>query len=164
MKKHLLYLRYLLLHKWYVLEECFFFALEYSEPKLIWRGITHDLTKFLPGEWFPYVENFYGGYKKGERPRSVVRKFDRALMRHIHRNPHHWGYWIFPGMRKTGAIKKMPWLRVIEMVADWHAVGRVLKQPDTTVWYERNRSRMDLHPRTMYAAERILYRRPYKTL
>ena len=53
MKPHWIYLQYVLRHKWYVFQEC----LKYG---LIWEGIVHDLSKFRPSEWFPYVEFLYG--------------------------------------------------------------------------------------------------------
>jgi len=51
--KHLAYLRYVLRHKWFVLLACW-------RAGLYWRGIVHDWHKFLPSEWFPYVEHFHG--------------------------------------------------------------------------------------------------------
>lgn len=103
MKKHFQYLKYLLRHKWYVFLAC----LQYG---LVWRGIKHDWSKFLPSEWFPYVEYFYGA--KVERPNTkrmdknhqlvpimeapeVVKKaFDVAWNYHQKRNSHHWQYWL----------------------------------------------------------------------
>jgi hypothetical protein len=39
------YLNYLLRHKWYVGIECF-------KKGLIWRGLVHDLSKFLQANFF----------------------------------------------------------------------------------------------------------------
>jgi hypothetical protein len=47
------YLWYIIKHKWYVLIECW-------RRGLIWRGITHDLSKLRPSEFFPYMHYFYG--------------------------------------------------------------------------------------------------------
>lgn len=54
--KHLKYLSYILRHKWYVFVEC-------CKRGIYWRGFMHDMSKFLPSQWFPYVNYFYG--KKG---------------------------------------------------------------------------------------------------
>lgn len=35
-----------------------------------------------------------------------------------------------------------------EMLADWRGAGRALGFPDTTGWYEKNRDKMMLHPKT----------------
>jgi len=56
MKKYLQYLSYVLRHKWHVSLECFHHG-------LYWRGITHDLSKFLPDEFIPYARYFYGSYR-----------------------------------------------------------------------------------------------------
>lgn len=56
MKKYLRYLNYLVKHKWFVF-------LEGCKEGIVWQGITHDISKFLPSEFFPYVEYFYGNKK-----------------------------------------------------------------------------------------------------
>lgn len=94
MKSHWLYFKYVAKHKWYVFLAC----LRYG---LIWRGIKHDWTKFLPSEWFPYVEYFYGakrpdlgttGYKHDLHQDDMA--FNYAWNYHQKRNSHHWQYWI----------------------------------------------------------------------
>lgn len=50
--KNIKYLKYLLCHKWYVMIECF-------REGLIWQGLMHDLSKFLPSEFIPYANFFY---------------------------------------------------------------------------------------------------------
>lgn len=53
MKAHLAYLWYVLRHKWFVFLECWRLGIP-------WLGVVHDMSKFTPGEWFPYVNHFYG--------------------------------------------------------------------------------------------------------
>ena len=84
LSKHFKYLSYVLRHKWYVLIEC-------CRLGIPWRGLVHDISKFLPSEWYPYVEKFYG---KNPSSTSVKCKFDKAWLRHQHCNPHHWQYWL----------------------------------------------------------------------
>lgn len=115
MRKHLLYLRYLLRHKLFVFQA----GLKTGAP--IWRLIIHDWSKFLPSEWIPYVEKFYGrkpeeiaaeyeakrrgifaemGYEKAVKQIEVDLKYTRdhnfnvAWLKHQHRNPHHWQHWV----------------------------------------------------------------------
>jgi len=57
MKKYFEYLIYVLRHKWYVFIEC-------CRVGIIWSGLTHDLSKFLPDEFIPYANYFYGNNKK----------------------------------------------------------------------------------------------------
>ena len=49
------YFKYVIRHKLFVFIEC------YKLGK-IWRGITHDLSKFLPDEFIPYSRYFYGNW------------------------------------------------------------------------------------------------------
>jgi hypothetical protein len=101
MRKHWQYLKYVLRHKWFV----FLYCLQYG---LVWRGIKHDWTKFLPSEWLPYVEYFHGKKEKTGRivsdanglhdemlpPEHVREHFDRAWNHHQKRNRHHWQDWL----------------------------------------------------------------------
>jgi len=54
MQPHLRYLAYVLRHKWHVFIACRGLHVP------LWQAIIHDWTKFLPCEWFPYVQRFYG--------------------------------------------------------------------------------------------------------
>lgn len=72
MKKHLRYLKYLIRHRWYVFLEC-------CKLGIPWRGIVHNLSKFLPSEWFPYVERFYGNDREGYSFLREVRCTDTVL-------------------------------------------------------------------------------------
>jgi hypothetical protein len=53
MGKFFKYLKYVIRHKWYVFLECCNLGIPF-------RGIFHDLSKFLPDEFFPYMNHFYG--------------------------------------------------------------------------------------------------------
>lgn len=67
MTPHLRYLRYVLLHKWYVLRAGIVVG-GWSLPWL-WRLLVHDLSKFSRAEWTPYVVNFYKPSPEVECPR-----------------------------------------------------------------------------------------------
>lgn len=90
-----MYLKYLwavLRHKWYVMLECF-------KLGLIWRGIIHDWTKFLPDEFIPYARFFYGqvGQPKSVPPDSIdpiEAAFILAWNKHQKRHDHHWQFWL----------------------------------------------------------------------
>lgn len=51
---------------------------------------AHDQSKTEPDEYGPYDIYFYGG----NRSYGVVEDFRKAWLLHIHRNPHHWQYWV----------------------------------------------------------------------
>jgi hypothetical protein len=144
MSKHFKYLSYVLRHKWFVFVEC-------AKVGLFWRGIVHDLSKFLPSEWFAYAEWFYGGYgcrfnggmfwQHIEHDKCKER-FDLAWLLHLHRNPHHWQFWVCNSL-------PMPEKYAKEMIADWKGAGRAQGHGnDLLDWYAKNKGKMILHRET----------------
>lgn len=69
MRAHLRYLRYVLLHKLYVLRAGIIIN-GYSIPWL-WRLLMHDRSKFSRAEWTPYVCMFYGPPPEVQARREV---------------------------------------------------------------------------------------------
>lgn len=147
MKAHWKYFKYVARHKWFVFLAC----LEYG---LIWRGIKHDWTKFLPSEWFPYVEYFYGrkpnngatGYAHQLKPDDT--DFNYAWNHHQKRNSHHWQYYVLNFDEGGLLALDMPILDRKEMIADWRGAGMAQGRPKTWEWYEVNKDRMQLHSDT----------------
>lgn len=137
------YLKYVIKHKWYVFIECC----------LLWapiRGILHDWSKFRPSEFFPYAKYFYGKYE-GDEKVKVNENFNKAWLHHIHRNKHHWQYWIL--REDDGDTKHIPIPRkhLKEMLADWHGAGKAINgKKDTVNWYNKNRHKIEMH----YESER----------
>lgn len=155
--KHLRYLSYVLRHKWYVFVEC-------CRLGIPWQGVTHDLSKCRPSEWFPYANFFYGG-RPSPRDETGYYKptdtgdeaFDFAWLLHQKRNRHHWQWWVLP--EDNGGTKVLPMSSVSrrEMLADWHGAGKAQGTPDTVAWWEKNREKMRLHPETRAWVESQLY-------
>ncbi len=70
---------------------------------LYWRGIIHDMSKFLPSEFFPYANHFYGGIQTGRNGTGYYKptntgdaQFDWAWLLHQKRNSHHWQFYLLP--------------------------------------------------------------------
>lgn len=147
--KHLKYLSYIFRHKWFVFIEC-------CKLGIPFQGLIHDLSKFLPDEWFPYANYFYANPFQPKRNKTGYYKpydtgdeaFDLAWLKHQKRNPHHWQYWILP--KDDGGIRifPIPLKYVKEMLADWRGAGRAQGKPDTLAWYEANKDKMILHEET----------------
>ena len=139
MKRHLGYLRYVLMHKWYVL-------LAGRKIGLGWRrALLHDLSKFSREEWGPYAHRFYDENGKAQvAPKTP--EFALAVHLHRRRNPHHPQYW----ERPAGAYPfVMPEQVVIEMVADWAGAGRVKTGSwDIREWVTEAEPFLELHPDT----------------
>jgi hypothetical protein len=140
--KHLLYLKYLIRHKWFVMLACFRYG-------LYWRGIKHDWSKFLPCEWFPYAQSFYGPQPRTDETKV---RFDRAWLHHQHFNPHHWQHWVLREDSGATKILEMHWDDMLEMLADWEGAGRAITgNKDTRTWYLNNQDKILLHPYTKEA-------------
>ena len=151
MKAHVQYLSYVVRHKWFV----FVAGLKIGAP--LWRLLIHDWSKFLPVEWGPYVQSFYGPWGYKERPPEVVTAFDRAWLYHQHANPHHWQHWILREDSGATKVLRMPTGLVREMVADWMGAGRAITgRWEVSEWYAANREKIILHPDTRTTVEALL--------
>lgn len=162
--KYLKYLRYLLRHKWYVTIECF-------KIGLYWRGIMHDMSKFLPSEFVPYANYFYGNcndIKKGRdstgyyKPTDTGDKaFDFAWLLHQKRNAHHWQWWVLPEDEGGTKVIEMTHTYRREMLCDWMGAGKAQGRfspkenpfQETIVWWNANNHKMQLHEKTRQAIE-----------
>jgi len=142
------YLKYIVRHKWFVFIAC-------RKHRIIWRGIMHDLSKFRPSEFIPYARYFYGGYPKYRSgittkyphlfKESIKQRFDEAWLLHIHRNPHHWQYWLL--QEDDGPVKKIsiPISYLKEMGCDWIGAGRAITgKNDIREWYSKNKDKIKL--------------------
>lgn len=156
MKKHWKYFSYVIRHKWWVLVA----GLATRAP--LWRLLIHDWTKFLPCEWFPYVESFYGTKYSDDEIRRASSlgihlptkeerryKFNYAWNHHQKANPHHWQYWILTNDSddpKHIALQ-IPVHYMREMVADWMGAGRAITGTwECAAWYAKNKSKIILDP------------------
>jgi len=177
-KPNLQYLRYVVRHKRFVFVACFRLAVKYSEPRLIWRGLIHDLSKFRPSEWLPYVNYFNRtfpeansdearlAFRLGFNPKTkeeVQEAFDLAWNHHQKRNNHHWQYWLLSFDDGNSKVLDMPFVCVLEMIADWIGAGKALGKPDTKGWYLANKDKMRLHIETRRLVEGVLFSPPTET-
>ena len=161
--KYANYLSYLVRHKYFVMVECF-------RKGLYWRGSVHDMSKFLPSEFFPYADHFSNitidrddtGYYKSTDVRNE--KFDFAWILHQKRNKHHWQWWVLPndGQRLSAMEMKEPYLT--EMICDWvgagKAQGKISPKEDryfeTRRWYANHRNKMQLNEKTRSKIEETI--------
>lgn len=160
---HLVYLWYVLVHKYWV----FVFGRKLGVP--VWRLVTHDLSKFSRAEWGPYARWFYSKapnnrswyaiWKEGEglnlpyelepytTARTLKRAFEHAWAHHWRNNLHHWEGW---------GGNAMPETYVREMVADWWGAGYAKGQRDVLDWYVANSPRMNLHNNTRILTSNLI--------
>lgn len=219
LKPHWLYLKYVIRHKYFV------FVAGRALGVSRWRLIKHDWSKFLPSEWFAYVNYFYGMSKEeltvgsnvwvncmdgfsglarviaarggqefeqshykvkmlpvksdacvdpleqefwahdweldfnhpevnNEHTQRVSYAFDRAWLKHQHRNDHHWQHWTL--RQDSGEVKPLyiPVQPCLEMVADWLGAGRAITGSwEADTWYQKNRDVIVLHEMTRPTVE-----------
>ena len=116
---------------------------------------NHDQSKSEPDEYDAYDAYFYGGNRSYE----VVDNFKLAWLKHIHRNPHHWQYWVLinddpdEGM----VILDMPDNYIIEMICDWWAFSWAKGDLyEIFNWYDKHKDYMKLSHKTRDRVEYIL--------
>ena len=151
LKKHWRYTKYVLRHKWYVLNYC-------VKLGIPWRGIVHDLSKHLPNEWYPYAEFYYGPNSKNEnRHAGDYERYLHAWNSHQKRNKHHWQYYILVKDDGTILTLDMPFVYVKEMVGDWLGAGKALNgKNDVMNWYKERRETMRMSTKTRLKLEALL--------
>ena len=159
MLRHIKYLKYVVVHRWFVFLEC----CKYGIP---WLGIIHDISKFRPDEWFPYANFFYGknivirdntGYYK---PTDTGNKrFDFAWLLHQKRNKHHLQWWILPEDEGKLKVLPIPIKYCKEMLCDWIGAGKAQESSSVSCWYNKNSYKMTLHRETRLWIENQIEKR-----
>ena len=124
----------------------------------IWPGLTHDLSKFSPSEFFPGEKYFQGNRSPQARERELF-GYSPAWLHHKGRNKHHFEYWT--DVDKNGRVipVDMPPKYFAEMVSDRIAASKVYKGKDYTdssplEYYNGRKDSSFMHPDT---ANRLEY-------
>ena len=106
----------------------------------------HDKSKYLEDEFYSYLDHFYPA--DGSDPPEEDPEFDKAWLLHIHRNPHHWQYWVLTRDSGDTVCLDMPESEVLAMLCDWHSFSR--KDPSSTAvaWYTDNKNNMKFSKNT----------------
>lgn len=116
---------------------------------------THDQSKRDPDEYYAYDAYFYGGNKSHQ----VVENFNRAFLYHIHRNPHHWQYWILTHDdpdEPTEAIE-MPLSYIFELICDWWSFSLCKEKPmEIFNWWEEHKDHIKMNKKTRKTVNYIL--------
>lgn len=174
MNKYFRYLKYIIRHKWFVfwsiadLPDWLIWGKEYPWIffKIIWLLVIHDLSKFLPSEFFSYADFFYGKNSPVQKGKEIERvldiilqnRFDAAWLKHIHRNPHHWQYWVLREDQGNIKIVPMPRQYLVEMLCDWQGASRAIrgKNANAREWYRSQWNKMQLHAETREIVDKYM--------
>ena len=133
-------------HKYYVFQACW-------KAGIPWQGITHDLSKYSPTEFFNNIKY----YKDGVSPVDVAKKevgYSMAWMHHRGRNPHHYEYWI-DYLDDGGKPIPIPYKYAVEMVCDYIGAGKAYNKEKWTkhtplnYWVKVKRPVAKIHPATV---------------
>ena len=142
-------------HKMLVMKYCF-------RVGLYRQGLMHDMSKYMPSEFFVGVK-YYRGI---ESPNNVERRetgVSGAWLHHKGRNKHHFEYWMDYSLNKDEGIvgMKMPDKYVAEMFCDRLAASKIYMgdkyYPEYPLeYFNRSRHRIIIHPETEAELEKML--------
>ena len=128
---------------------------------IVWRGLTHDLSKFTPTEFIPSVKYYQGTRSPNERERELF-GYSSAWMHHKGRNRHHFEYWTDynPKTRNMDPVK-MPTVFVIEMFCDRVAASKIYNKDKYNnrcplEYFLKGKQRRVIHPETSDLIEKLL--------
>lgn len=141
-------------HKILVMQGCFRIG-------LIRQGLTHDLSKYSPVEFWTGAR-YYQGTRSPNAAEREEKGYSEAWMHHKGRNRHHYEYWtdMNPQTHRYDAVP-MPRKYMAEMVMDRRAAcmtyqGKAYTPASPLAYYEKSRERVLMHPQTQRELEYIL--------
>ena len=128
------------------------------------QGLTHDLSKYSPVEFWRGAKYFQGYRSPNDEERRLT-GVSRAWLHHKGKNKHHFEYWIDYRIAEDGSVFmggcKMPMKYIAEMFCDRIAASRVyLKDAYTDAapyeYYVRSKDHILIHPETGGELEKML--------
>lgn len=134
-------------HRWLVRDGCF-------RVGLIWQGLTHDLSKYSPVEFWTGAR-YYQGNRSPNAAEREEKGYSESWMHHKGRNRHHYEFWTDMNM-KTHTYESVPMPRkyLVEMVMDRRAACMVYQGKNYTPgaalnYLESTPEKLLLHPKTL---------------
>lgn len=122
---------------------------------ILWQGLRHDLSKYLPTEFIPGAKFYLGTRSPNEAERDKY-GYSLAWMHHKGRNRHHFEYWQdYNRITKRIEPVKMPARFVAEMFCDRVAASKIYqgenyKVDSSLMYFQNSNARKNglLHPET----------------
>ena len=143
-------------HRMLVCRHCF-------QIGLYRQGLTHDLSKYSPEEFFTGVRYYQGTRSPNAAEREDL-GYSKAWLHHKGRNKHHYEYWIDYGLEGEPMLTgmKMPKKYVVEMLMDRIAASKIYmkdKYTDTSPleYYLHGIAGDWMHKDTRALLEELLY-------
>ncbi len=120
---------------------------------LYWQGLTHDLSKYSPTEFWNGAK-YYQGTRSPNAAEREDKGVSEAWMHHKGRNRHHYEYWtdMSPVTKQYESVP-MPRKYLVEMVMDRRAAcivyqGKNYTSGSALEYFERSRERTLMHEQT----------------
>lgn len=145
LKNALLHWKKIRTHRRWVRHYCF-------KQGLFWQGLTHDLSKYSPTEFFESVK-YYQGTSSPIDACKKANGVSYAWMHHKGRNPHHYEYWQ-DNFDKGGQPVLMPYKYFVEEMCDFIGAARAYLGKDFSYikeleWWKNKRKTCAMHPRNI---------------
>ncbi len=128
---------------------------------LYWQGLTHDLSKYSPTEFWTGAK-YYQGTRSPNAAEREDKGYSEAWMHHKGRNRHHYEYWTDMN-RTTRTYEPIPMPRkyLVEMVMDRRAAcmtyqGKAYRDDSALIYFEKGREKDLMHPQTREQLHYIL--------
>ena len=128
---------------------------------LYWQGLTHDLSKYSPTEFW-IGARYYQGVRSPNAAEREEKGYSEAWMHHKGRNPHHYEYWTDMN-RQTRCYESVPMPRkyLCEQIMDRRAAcivyqGKAYHPGSAYEYFMRSRERELMHPQNRQELEYLL--------
>ncbi len=141
-------------HRFIVMAGCF-------RVGLYWQGLTHDLSKYSPTEFFQGAR-YYQGIRSPNTAEREAKGYSEAWMHHKGRNRHHYEYWTDMNLeRRVYESVPMPRKYLVEQVMDRRAAcivyqGKNYTPASPVEYFMKSRERTLMHPQNQQELAHIL--------
>lgn len=100
---------------------------------IYYQGLTHDLSKYSPSEFWVGVK-YFQGFRSPNNAEREEKGYSEAWMHHKGRNRHHYEYWIDYSAQGGGKMVpvRMPDRYIAEMYADRVAASKIYNKEKYT--------------------------------
>ena len=127
MNKFTSHLKTVMTHRKWVRHYCF-------KAGLYWQGLTHDLSKYNPVEFFESVR-YYQGTRSPIDACKEANGYSKAWLHHRSHNKHHREYWTDYYDKGCYSLI-MPYKYAAEMLCDFLGAGRAYMGDKFSYWAE----------------------------
>lgn len=141
-------------HKRHVAKYCF-------AAGLYKQGLTHDLSKFSPTEFFESIQ-YYQGTSSPVEAAKADKGYSIAWQHHKGRNRHHYEYWQ-DDFDHGGRPLQMPFRFALECVCDYLGAGEAYMgsnfsyQAEYDWWIAKKSAPLAMHPHTLRFVDEMLF-------